>query len=173
MKPIILLDMDGVIADYVSGALISLGLDINTPITDMEMAECLGITKEEFYAPQMADPDFWINLKPYPWMNELVDLVRSHGEVYIATAPNRHRGVGDKIEWCRQHLGDWTQGKVMVGKPKYLLAGPGRTLIDDHPENCEKFIEYGGNAILFPRPWNANNNPVKDWREAIKQIGKI
>ncbi len=168
MKPIILLDMDGVIVNYISGALMALALDPNTPITTLETAECLGITKAEFFAPQMADADFWINLQPYSWMEELVDLARSRGEVYIATAPNRHRGVGDKIEWCRIHLGEWTQGRVMVGKPKYLLAGPGRTLIDDHPENCEKFIEYGGKSIMFPQPWN--NSTITDWRSAIAGI---
>jgi len=171
MKPIIFLDMDGVVADYVSAALLALKLDLNTPVTTMDMAECLGITKKEFYEPQVADIDFWININPYPWTQELVALAQEVGEVYISTAPSRHRGVGDKIEWCRRHLGKWTQGRVMVGKPKFLLAGPGRTLVDDHPDNCEAFIKWGGKSILFPRPWNADKNPNPDWRSAIKDIG--
>ena len=44
----------------------------------------------------------------------------------------------------------------MIGTQKYLLAKPDVVLIDDQHKNIDLFREHGGQAILFPQPWNEN-----------------
>ncbi|MFO0916509.1 MAG: hypothetical protein U0795_26370 [Pirellulales bacterium] len=49
----------------------------------------------------------------------------------------------------------------LLGSPMELLAGPRRVLIGDSDAKVAAFRAAGGEAILFPQPWNANR-AVKD-----------
>ncbi len=50
-----------------------------------------------------------------------------------------------------------------MGADKSLLAGPYRILVDDHDENVRMFRALGGQAVLWPQPWNAMHGPK--WAE--------
>jgi 5'(3')-deoxyribonucleotidase len=60
---------------------------------------------------------------------------------------------------------------VVFTSHKELLADDDSCLIDDDEKNIKAFREAGGNALLFPQPWNGHETPlnpvryVLDWLE--------
>jgi 5'(3')-deoxyribonucleotidase len=173
----IFLDMDGVIADFMSAALGALGRS-ETPeqITTWRCYEQLATSEAEFWDAQKRDHDFWYNISPYPNIGLFIDCMRSYADVYFASSPSLHPNCAShKMAWLRNHVGAWTYDRVMLGKPKHLLSGPGRLLIDDFHTNVDNWVKEGGEAILFPRSWNPRGhmpetqaqidvmNQVREW----------
>lgn len=156
-----LLDMDGVLVDFNGGACrlhkkedpylhgANRGL--------WNLWEALGLSREEFFSP--LGEEFWANLEPYPWMDLLVEMVsRAFGgseNVCLMTSPVRTAGCAEgKIRWIRKHLPGWER-RFLIGPCKQFAASPSAWLVDDSDENVRKFKEWGGNTVLFPRPWNS------------------
>ncbi len=157
MNDTILLDMDGVIADFVTAAAVALNMPCDpTKVQGWDLPKHFGIDAAAFWAAQDAIPDFWLQIKPYPNIGLFIDTLRTYGEVYFLTAPSLHRNCAShKIAWLRQHVGDWTTGRFLIGKPKHLLAKPyGTVLIDDSDANCDAWGQAGGQYVTFPRSWN-------------------
>lgn len=152
----VFLDMDGVLCDFVGGALKALKLPADTPVTQMDMAAELQMLPRQFWGAQEDDPDFWLNLKPYVGAVALVQELQALGfDVYYSTSPSMHPNCAShKLRWLDQHIGKGESRRAMIGPCKELLAGLGRVLVDDHPTNCEKWERAGGTSILFPQPWN-------------------
>lgn len=160
---LILLDLDGVLADFNGGA-----CEVhNKPLYVPEKWDYFtdwGMTSDEFWKPiEDAGHCFYTNkVRPYPWAADLLRLVRQYGDFVIATANPLHPGLAaSKTEWIRRYVGDNAQ--VMMGNRKDLLAAPGRVLIDDNDENVRKFVAGGGHGIRFPQLWNEARDLV-DYR---------
>ena len=156
MKPTIFLDMDGVLCDFVSAALVANGSELkHDQITEWDMAKILGKSPADFWQAMNRD-GFWFDLAPYPGLALFFAAMRSCGEVYFCTSPAKHYGcASDKIAWLRKHLGDEaTDGRFFICKDKDMLARPGRILVDDYDSNIDKWNTAGGHGVLFPRPWN-------------------
>ncbi len=157
----ILLDMDGVIADFM-GAILELHgqreLADKWPDGEADYAGVLGMTKDEFWKPvDGLGGRFWAGFPPYPWLNELLALLRETAPFTISTSPSRSAACASaKVEWLREHFQEPLYMDFMIGTQKYLLAKPDVVLIDDQHKNIDKFREHGGQAILFPQPWNSN-----------------
>lgn len=115
------------------------------------------MTEDEFWAPiNAAGRDFWANLKPYPWFEELVDSVSAADpNFYLCTKPSSKADcLAGKLDWIHRYFGDRFR-RYFFAPNKSPLAAPGRVLIDDSDENCKGFREAGGIAWLVPQPWNA------------------
>lgn len=163
--PHIFLDMDGVIADFVSATLALHGraeaLE-NWPAGERDIPAVLGMSRSEFWRViDEQGADFWAGLAPFPWFEELVALVREFGPMSILTAPSLAPACLDgKVQWLYDHFPK-VRGKrftdFIIGPQKNLLAQRGRVLIDDAQSNVDAFRAAGGGAILFPQPWNANH----------------
>lgn len=157
----ILLDMDGVIADFM-GAILELHgqreLADKWPDGEADYAVVLGMTKDEFWKPvDGLGGRFWAEFPPYPWLNELLTLLRETAPFTISTSPSRSAACASaKVEWLREHFQEPLYMDFMIGTQKYLLAKPDVVLIDDQHKNIDQFREHGGQAILFPQPWNSN-----------------
>lgn len=151
----IFLDMDGVVASFMQGAIDLLGL----PITEADVDQWnihLNYVEHEYFLRliQAAGLGFWANLPLYRWSKEIVELCQefdpgfhfltSHGDFPSATA--------GKSLWVRTHF-KWEN--MLATREKDLLAGKGKVLIDDKPANCDAFERAGGKSILFERPWNS------------------
>lgn len=168
----ILLDCDGVLADFVSAALLA----HDRPEThdewhywDFYRRWCL--TAEDFWRP-MRGAAWWFGIKPYPWA---ADLLKALGDVTIVTAPNSDpecpRG---KLDWLRAHFGI-THKRVVIAERKEILAHPGTVLIDDYSLNVNNFRDHGGNSILFPQPWNCRSAEAGPdaWQTVVEEIAKL
>ena len=157
----IFLDMDGVISDFIGGACRLFDRDDalrNWPLGERDAPKAFGVSTSLFWEKiDGAGADYWANLEPYPWCQELIRLIKETAPFTILSAPSL--GVEcptGKLRWLRAHLGAGFHDHLF-GHQKYFCAKPGHVLIDDSEPNVNRFREHGGSAILFPQPWNANH----------------
>jgi 5'(3')-deoxyribonucleotidase len=153
----IYLDIDGVLADFVSGAFKAFGReDMTWPPNASDISEVLGVSMKDFYK-RLEDlgEDFWFNLEKYPWSDRLVAELQKIGDVYLVTSPtlDPHCASG-KMMWIRKHYPALYADKVILMRSKEMLKAKGNVLIDDSVANCTAFIKVGGWAMMFKQPWN-------------------
>lgn len=153
-------DLDGVIANFVEGAIEAADL----PLTHDDVKEWdffkSYMSSEEFWGRVHAQSCFWEDLPVYPWAHELVEALRSFGDVVYCSDPTLDdESATGKIKWLKRH------GFVKPGERNYILAAEKWRLscsqecflLDDSPSNCLMF-EMGskvfGYSIIFPQRWN-------------------
>ena len=169
MKPLIFLDMDGVIVDFVAGSFEAHNREYSDP-KSWSYFESWGMTAAEFWSGIDAHgEEFWANLKPYPWAKDFIASLQAVGDVCFSTSPSRSPACysGKRI-WLQEHgLADVP---CMMGSQKHLLSRPGRYLIDDGVHNTKAWGDEGGTSLLFPQSWNCDSpNPS----QAAKDIPGI
>lgn len=170
----IFIDMDGVLADFISAAFRAHGQEFDAatyPRCEWEITRVLGTSDSDFWAVIDALPDFWRNLPSYPWFRDLLDEAEETGcEVRILTTPSRH---GHSYRGKREWLDDHGIGipAILFGnsRDKALLARSDRLLIDDSGKNVDMFRKAGGQAILFPQVWNENYDLADDPMATVRQ----
>ena len=160
MKPIIFLDMDGVLVDFVTGMADAIGkkiISIPRGNSDMETWPGIDMPVQAFQDALDAQGHlFWTELKKYSWSDELVDICETVGDTYILTAPSRNPGCSSgKVAWIENNYPSLSK-KIVLARDKFLCATPSRILIDDTEQKIADFINHDGRTILFPQPWNAN-----------------
>jgi 5'(3')-deoxyribonucleotidase len=172
----ILLDMDGVLADFITSAVRVFNKNLGTNVTMEQYAtefgqwglnEPFNITVNKAWEFISKEENFWIDIKPYPWAKELYEWLKTIGDVTIITSPSLHEDCAtQKMIWLKKHL-EINTSDVFIGSKKYLMAGNG-ILIDDYPVNCEKFTKSRGKAILIPSNWNTVNLTFDKIKEVIE-----
>lgn len=180
MRPRIFLDMDEVLVDFVGGACRRWGVTVeavrsNWPVGEWDIVPPLSkvvnavprgqrpdwsaLTEAEFWRHiHDRGPDFWCNLEPHPWLEDLLTAVRAvTPDWYIVSSPSRcpssHAG---KATWLKRYFGPLFD-RFLLTPHKHLLAGPGAVLIDDREETVERFVAHGGRGILFPAYHNSRH----------------
>lgn len=151
-----LLDMDGVLVNFIQGMIDSHGWDIeHDDVASWNFHYSLGLTDKEFWQPSYST-DWWLNLEPYPEAKQFWTSLSWISDVVFCTSPNMADPTcaSQKAMWLKKH---GFTGDYCIGPRKELLAGNG-ILIDDSENNVAKFRQAGGRAILFPRPWNRHKN---------------
>lgn len=159
----IFLDMDGVVADFVGAACKVHGKEVEG-VDCWNFFEKWGISEDEFWEPVNAGGrDFWANLEPFPWFDELVSAVKAADkDFFVLTKPSRQAScLAGKLDWIHRHFGSRFRNYIFA-PDKSPLAAPGRLLIDDSDDNVKGFREAGGVAYLFPQPWNASRQSASD-----------
>lgn len=156
MKPMILFDIDGVLARYTCGALALHGRSEHSGQWDSwNFQRGWGIEDPAFYAGQ--NRDFWANLGVWEDGMALFRFVESlvgQDRLVLLTAPVQTEGCCEgKRDWVKKHLPHYLPDLV-IGGPKHKLAHRGALLIDDSDANREKFSAAGGWTWCVPRPWN-------------------
>ena len=168
----ILLDCDGVLADFVSASIRVHGQSLaHDEVTDWEYFREWGLSSNQFWKP-LRGREFWYEqIKPYPWAPELLSKLSALGDVTILTAPSADPECpAAKIEWLGDRLGIGMD-QILVGRRKYLCARPDSVLIDDSHRTVARFKEWGGHAIEFPQPWNSST--CVDWRDVVSQVAEL
>lgn len=173
MKSQLLLDMDGVLVDFVGGCSRAHGRE--SPYEhgmgrgEWDMAALWKISDDEFWEPTNSY-DFWFNLEKTREADAILGLANSifgTENVAILSSPSSHpECIEAKIDWLDKHYPQFDHGKrVVFTYSKGFVAGPNRFLIDDRDKNIKEFNAQGGNAIYCPRPWN------KMWTKAESKDG--
>lgn len=151
----IILDMDGVLADFNRGAAQAHGREYVEP-TKWNYFEEWGMTAAEFWGGihRWGDAFYRYMVPPYPWKDDVLRMVGEADDFVIMSSPsNDPAGYAAKKIWCDKHAPGI---KLIVGSEKHLLAGPDRLLIDDYGNNIIKFANAGGHTLIFPQLWNSN-----------------
>lgn len=178
-KPIIFLDMDGVLFDFVTafGTVLRLP-DIYARLEPgvQDIPDQIGVSQGEMWEEINQHKHlFWEEMPVYPWFDELVGLVEEQcSEWYILSSPARSsESLKGKLEALKKAFGERFRGYIFTPR-KSLLANSNRILIDDQLRHCAAFEKNGGQAILFPRLWNQNyaqaDQPVAYTRQQISKI---
>lgn len=167
----IFVDLDGVLVDFMAGALAVHGKpDLKFKPGIHSPAKQLGISNDEFSTKIEAKADFWETLKPYDFAHDLMTKIEQEAghnaqegdgvtrhEIILLTTPARDPlSVVGKIRWVEHHFPKYKK-LLMIGRCKWACAQPNALLIDDNAGFCDKFAEAGGATILFPRIWNPNH----------------
>ena len=154
----IFIDMDGVLVNFIDAAFKAHGAA--TPdlrgLKAHSIQKFLDLNLPEFWAP--FNTDFWANLEPYPWVDELLDALSNaigFSNLCLLSNPGNEFGAKGKTIWIREQLPDfYYAGQFLLGPSKHFCASPTALLIDDHKTNVNKFTAALGGAVLFPQPWN-------------------
>lgn len=165
MNNAIFIDMDGVLSDFIGGVSRLLGLEPAQVLERWPRGEPHGYvafglqTEDNFW--QVIDgklgskvEDFWASLEMCERAKDLYDLCSDRGPTFVLTSPSRNPASSSgKVRWLQRHFGQRFRSFILT-QHKYLMAAPGRVLIDDWDQNVEKWEKAGGRSILVPRVWN-------------------
>lgn len=157
---IILADVDGVFADFVSALCSELGHRgfSRTPdsVLHWDLSACLSAEELRAALEIMSTPGFCHGITWYEGAREFAAALAGMGEVHAVTAPFRSGAT-----WISERMG-WLSGVLHAervhfvhGKYKHMVRGD--VLIEDHPGNAAAWLDSHprGLAILIDRPWNA------------------
>lgn len=160
----VLLDMDGVLADFARG--VADRLRVPYPYKDRQQQDTYDL--EPMYGVSSSaiwrclDEDFWADLAPYPWTDAFIGaLEQRFGEenVCLLTSPpstNTAEAVAGKIKWIRKHRPRiLRQRRFLIGPAKVFTVNQEHCLVDDFEKNISTFREAGGQTFLVPAAWNA------------------
>ena len=150
----ILIDIDGVLADFVSGAAKLHGKDPSS-VTTWHFFEQWGMTAADFWNP--LGRDFWASLPltvEAHWIMLVCETAVTRENICLLTSPCDTDGcLEGKRDWVRKHFPEYKR-RLLIGAAKEFCASPQTMLVDDHDKNCDTFMLAGGWSCLFPRPWN-------------------
>lgn len=170
MRKRILLDIDGVLADFVAGVAKLHGEDPGSVCT-WNFFEQWGLTASDFWTP--LGREFWASLpltSESMRVLEMCEAAVGKQNVALLTSPCETDGcLEGKRDWVQKCFPDYRH-RLLIGAAKEFCASPSSLLIDDHDKNCEAFIAAGGVACVFPRPWNRDAALSHDPVGAIKKI---
>jgi len=158
----ILLDVDGVLADFVGGVCRAFDRDPKQvidawPAGTYDVVNALGITKREFWSRlDGLGAGFWDELEVYPWATEFYERLSDYAPVTLLTSCSRDPGsAAGKVSWIKRLFGKDFRS-YLIGPDKIACAHPGALLIDDYERNTSEIEDAGGNSVLFPRVWNSH-----------------
>ena len=156
----ILLDIDGVLANFVQGCRQFHGKDIPEP-SDFNIAKSFGMDSNSFWKPIKKSYQFWEALPLRPEGRHLISLINDMNllkNTYLLSNPVGSRGLAGRHDWIKRHYPYFLNtNKFLLGPAKGLCNDGFNIIIDDYGKNCDKFV----NSILWPQNWN-DNRDVED-----------
>lgn len=184
----IILDMDGILTDFVGAACKAWGTTVEQITPHWEIGKvwdlsepisgAIGSFVEDFWRPIDKDRTFWSDMDETKWHDDILQVVRKMAdEWHIVTAPSACvTSYGGKLAWLKTNYGSGFD-RFAITPHKEIFAQPGVVLIDDNEKNCAKFIEAGGSAVLFPAYYNRlyeyRFDPVQYVYNELKTFAKI
>lgn len=154
LRPTILMDCDGVVADYVGYALDLIpghGLQHNDIRNDLHTD--LPEPHRSTLSSLVGQPGYCANITLYPEAVEYVDALRQIGRVIALTkASNTPHWKSERAAWLQKHLGFAIQDIEIVDHVEDKYAYPGHVLIEDKAETVAQSNHE--HRQLLDRPWN-------------------
>jgi 5'-nucleotidase len=154
---IILVDMDGVICDFIGGWLKKvkeeLDLDLPYPL-EWQLELAFPQVETKLITDVFRKPGFFLGLDPMPGAIDALNMmVEAGNEVYICTSPQlTYHCAAEKTEWVDSYLGrDWV-ARTIISKDKTLIHGD--ILIDDEPIK-EGLFKPTWEHVIYEHPFHA------------------
>lgn len=141
------LDMDGVVADWVSNAANLIGRRITDPSVMYSNLE---------WARLRSDPHIFRHLPLMPRCLELVYLARQYRDIlgwelnFLTAIPHNNDvpwTFHDKFLWVQERFSDIPVHFGPYSEDKQKHCTPGDILVDDRWDNCEQWRSKGGIAF--------------------------
>lgn len=181
MSKVILVDMDGVIADWGHGYGVALDRygdrAANIPRHRDQLSFDLhaGRTAEEveIIRAVMVEEGFYSALRPIPGAKRaLKAMVKAGHDVRIVTSPwvSNPTCASDKLNWIVEHYDSHWGARVVITTDKTIVRGD--YLIDDKPE-VTGTQEPTWEHVYFTQPYNATREDRRritnwdDWEQVI------
>lgn len=155
-KPIILLDCDGVLCDFVGGVIDVLGVGAREDFTSLYMRDVLDHGSLREVEEAIRTPGWCYRLEPYDGAFSFVKDLKTWADVQIVTTPYLAHST-----WCDERL-QWLG--VQMGVPnidvtfthwKQLVHGD--VLVEDSLDNIEQW-QFRNRPLTRPividQPWN-------------------
>jgi hypothetical protein len=171
-KPIVYLDMDGVLADFFGGVEFLYGVEHWKQLTNDKTKD---LKKEVI--DRITGTDFFAVLPKFPTTDALIDMVKKFtgGNFSINTSPLRgdhENSAKYKKLWIQNNIE--TPDEIVVTGRKETYAknkgtGTPNILIDDRPVNIQKWQAAGGYGILY----QANRDQLTKVQKGLEDYGKI
>lgn len=159
MKHRILLDADGVLADF-TGWCTDLINDLRgtkfvpEDCTTWDFSNLLGPdprTREAFW-DIVSEEGVVSELKPFPYAKELVSDLWMYGDVWVVTSmmPSSPTWAHERVKWLEHHL-QIDRHRVVFASDKSAVEG--LVLIDDKVANLQEWQAGGKPLTRFPMLW--------------------
>lgn len=159
--------MDGVCTNFIEECLKANNFDPNIEIPkwkknhagEFNATKVLDISNSVFWKNiEKQGEEFWSKMEPYIWFEDLYTKLSNVGKVYFLTSPSHSPfSLSGKLIWLQSQFNKNFKDYVITPN-KELLAKENTYLIDDYPQNIEKFNSAGGVGILFPQFWNSKTD---------------
>lgn len=148
MTQTIYLDMDGVVADWISAVTQITGKTLieGERWSDSEWRQLVQFQRIYQNLPLMRDARFLVQ------QTELIAAEHKYEVKFLTAVPRRNdfpHAFEDKVNWARQY---WPHIPVWFGpysEDKKRKSAPGQVLIDDRADNIQQWNEAGGCGILY------------------------
>lgn len=148
------LDIDGVYADFIGGALeLHESRLKKEDITKWDCEEMIAGSTWDFYDKiKKAGDSFWENL-PFEFIGGVVGRILSElNPSWVAFLTSRDVPLEAVTKrWLKRKVGDYP---VIFSKHKHEFAREDALLFDDRLQTCIEFVNAGGHAAIIPQPWN-------------------
>jgi 5'(3')-deoxyribonucleotidase len=184
----ILLDCDGVIADYIGlileyvndsrdvrGVVTELGIVTEYDVEGFTLETCPAFNGEDIEIIHNASEcaGFAHAIKPYDGALSFVERLQTLGDITVVTAPyvQSRTWCYDRTKWLEKHFG-FNARDIIFTSQKNIIKG--NVLIDDNIAHCTSFPEY---AVLISRSWNYRHNvnvlTARNYDHAIECVESI
>lgn len=178
---IILIDMDGVLADW--GGNYSRHLDErgahesirrHQQQQSFDLFEGVDTSYHGLIHEIMDHPGFYAELEPMDGAAQaLDDMLRSGHYPFIVTSPwpSNPTCASDKLDWAERHIGKGWAKRTIITSDKTLVIGD--YLIDDKPRITGHWSKPFWRHVLFDQPYNKTVDQPRmthwsQWREFIE-----
>lgn len=157
MKPVVALDVDGVLANFTGHMLTALGAPLKEE--DVTQWDVFGMLSPELNVKAKAllkTDEFWDSQPLLPHADEGVKLLRDEGfDVIFVTSPwlGHKAWAHVRREWLKRHVGAAPDEVIVCMRKEHVKAD---VLIDDKLENVRAWAtaHVRGLAVLFSAPYN-------------------
>ena len=169
-RPRVLLDVDGVLADFLTEF-----LEFGNTLTgkkykkeDIKKWNIFSYFDEENCQKcikHLSDPGFANKLKPYSGSIEALEEIKKLAEVFIVTVPvySSLTWVYERTNWLSRHF-NISSDHIVYTASKELVSGD--VFVDDRPEHVSLWKKYNpsGVAILWSQEYNKQHEIICDYR---------
>lgn len=168
IKPIALVDMDDVIADFTAQAFwlcdnhgIKLDIDHRSKLTNRWISDHVPDEKQRNYLRKLIDTTrFFEDLDVIEGAQDGVKALAKECEVWFCSKPltNNESCVGDKDAWIKRHFPKLKDRLILAGDKSLII---GDILLDDAPKT-KWFPRAVWQPVIYSQPFNGHGT---DWGE--------
>lgn len=181
MKPFVLLDVDGVLCDFMGPLVAEINVQLGTTfkredVTCWDPRAALGLTNKQMdavYTMTARAPGWCRTLEPYPGAVEGFHRLKEVANIHIVTTPfhTSDYWMKERVEWLKDHFHIPSEDITFTSRKEWISAD---YLVDDKVETCRKWDFANrytfGSAILWNTPHNQSYDSNEDNKATVYRI---